>query len=203
MRALKFEDLNAQNGKNMKQKNRFIFLLFLVFYPIHSALADKLYQIDLLVFEQPDKRALGEEWWPENPGSPNMTLALPANFIAPTHLKKPGNVKILLHTAWQQTIGEKNQSLYIKLSNENDLEGTININSSRFLHADLDLLFQKKMKITRQKSGLFGVSANPAASGEEKNITFRLKQSQKIKANEIRYFDHPAFGVMLMITSVQ
>ncbi len=178
-------------------------IIFLVFCPIYSALADKLYQIDLLVFEQPDKRALGEEWWPENPGSPNMNVAAPANFITPTHLKKPGNAKILLHTAWQQPIGEKSQSPYIKITNQGDLEGTININSSRYLHADIDLLFQKNMKITRQKSGLLGVSTNPSASGEERNVTFRLKQSQKIKSNEIRYFDHPAFGVMLMISSAE
>jgi hypothetical protein len=187
---------------NMKQTTRFILFLFLVFCPIYPALADKLYQIEILVFEQPDKRALGEEWWPENPGSPNIDQATQTAFIAPAQLKKPGNVKILLHTAWQQPIGEKAQSPYIKIANQNELEGTININSSRFLHADVDLLLQKNMKITRQKPGLLGVSANPAASGENRPVTFRLKQSQKIKSNEIRYFDHPAFGLTLLISPV-
>lgn len=178
-------------------------VILLVILPLSSALADKLYNIELMVFEQADKRALGDEWWPENPGSPNLNTANQPNFVSPKQLKKPGNVKVLLHTAWQQPIGEKSASSYMRISNQNDLDGTININSSRFLHADVDLLLTKNMKITRQKIGMLGVSANPAASGEERPVTFRLKQSQKIKSNETRYFDHPGFGAILMVSPVE
>ncbi len=176
-------------------------IILLVFCPIHSALADKLYQIEIMVFEQANKQALGEEWWPENPGSPNLNQASQPNLVTPKQLKKPGNVKVLLHTAWQQPIGEKSASSYIRISNQNEVDGTIN--SSRFLHADVDLLLTKNMKITRQKIGMLGVSANSAASGEERPVTFRLKQSQKIKLNEIRYFDHPGFGVILLVSPAE
>lgn len=187
----------------MKQHKQFLLLFILVLCPIYPALADKLYQVELLVFEQADKRTLGDEWWPENPGSPNLTQASQPNVIPPKQLKKPGNVKVLLHTAWQQPVGEKSASSYIRISNQNDLDGTININSSRFLHADVDLLLTKNMKITRQKVGMLGVSSNPAASGEDRPVTFRLKQSQKIKSNETRYFDHPGFGVILLVSPAE
>ena len=62
----------------MKPQNCFILLFILVLCPIHSAIADKLYQVEILVFEQADKHALGNEWWPENPGSPNK---FPTNVV--------------------------------------------------------------------------------------------------------------------------
>lgn len=190
-------------GKHMKKYTRNILLLFLSLCPIHSAIADKLYNIELMVFEQADKRALGNELWPENPGTPNLMTAYQPTFIAPKQLKRPGNVKVLLHTAWQQPISKKSASSYIRITNQNDLDGTININSSRFLHADVDLLLTKNMKIMRQKVGMLGVSSNPSISGEERPVNFRLKQSQKIKSNETRYFDHPGFGVILLVNPAE
>lgn len=172
-------------------------LLFLVCCPIYSAFANKLYQIEILVFEQTDKRGLNEEWWPENPGSPIISQTTSVNFIPPKLLKRPGNLPVLLHKAWEQPIDS-----VIHLNNQKDLEGTFRLNQNRFLHADIDLLWQKNMKVTRQKFGLLGLSTNPNAGGEIRSVTFRLKQSQKIKSNEIRYYDHPAFGAILIISTV-
>jgi hypothetical protein len=179
-------------------RHALIFLLFLVCCPIYSALADKLYQIEILVFEQTDKRGLSEEWWPENPGSPIISQATSVNFTPPKLLKRPGNLPILLHKAWEQPIGSA-----IHLTNQKDLEGIFSLNQNRFLHADMDLLWQKNMKVTRQKFGLLGLSPTPSTGGEEKPVIFRLRQSQKIKSNEIRYYDHPAFGAILIINTVE
>ena len=97
--------------------------LLSIFCPIYSAFADKLYQIEMLVFEQSDKHSLEQEWWPENPGAPNLDNISPISFIPPIQLKKPTNAKILLHTAWKQPVGDKNQTPYIKIANQNNLEG--------------------------------------------------------------------------------
>lgn len=181
------------------KKNIVRLLILLACFQIYSALADGLYQVELLVFEQADKRGVEKEWWPENPGSPNLNAQhISPTFIIPNLLKRPGNVTVLLHKAWQQPTGETTY-----LNNQKDLEGMISLTSNRFLHATVDLIWQKSLPILQQKAGLVSVSAqsnNPV--GPLKLISFRLKQSQKIKSEEIRYFDHPAFGAILAIKPV-
>ena len=179
--------------------------LFLVLCPLFSmpalALADTLYEIELLVFEQSNQQALGEEWWPEQIAE--LPHATQPNFIPAKKLKKPAHATILLHTAWQQSIEpQKTSPDLIALCNQSNLSGTVHVFSNRFLHAALDLRFQKKVKITRQQPGLVGVSVHPAASGEDRMLIFKLNQSQKIKLNEVYYFDHPAFGAILIINPV-
>jgi hypothetical protein len=70
-------------------------------------------------------------------------------------------------------------------------DGTIKLRSSRFLHVDVDIAFFPEFLAqaeNRQEEGLFV---------QQQADYVRLQESRKIKLNEIHYFDHPFFGVVL------
>ena len=59
------------------------------------------------------------------------------------------------------------------------LQGVVGIRVSHLLYVDLDFIF----------------------SSEEGLV--RLAESRKIKLKELNYFDHPLFGVLLMVSPVE
>jgi hypothetical protein len=70
-------------------------------------------------------------------------------------------------------------------------DGTIRLRSSRFLHVDVDIAFFPEFLTEAeniQEQGLFV---------QQQADYVRLQESRKIKLNEIHYFDHPTFGVVL------
>ena len=96
----------------------------------------------------------------------------------------------------------KSNSLDDSFSEQNEIEdvyqvldlifdGTIRLRSSRFLHVDVDIAFFPEFLTEAgniQEQGLFV---------QQHADYVRLQESRKIKLNEIHYFDHPLFGVVL------
>lgn len=75
-----------------------------------------------------------------------------------------------------------------------NIEGTIRISSGRYLHIQTDLLYFNQSRPPRAGFSFFGAL--------KKDITpdvYRIKQSRRVKANEVHYFDHPMFGVLTVI----
>ena len=72
-------------------------------------------------------------------------------------------------------------------------DGTIKLRSSRFLHVDVDIAYFPE-----------------SFKGDEEEMTrdlayqqadyVRLQETRKIKLNEIHYFDHPLFGLILRVS---
>lgn len=75
-------------------------------------------------------------------------------------------------------------------------DGTIRLRSSRFLHLDIDMAYFPEY--TRDEEN------QPIAAGasvvEQRADYVRLQESRKIKLNEIHYFDHPLFGVIVRVS---
>jgi len=74
-------------------------------------------------------------------------------------------------------------------------DGTIRLRSSTFLHVDVDFAFFPKLFST----GRVDSEQSTQLRGQHADYV-RLQESRKIRLNEINYFDHPAFGVILRVS---
>ncbi len=139
-------------------------------------------------------------------------------------LKLSSEYRPLYHVSWQQEATERRESRYVhiqKLDGEGVIpvaetsdsseepefleefssmpdriiDGSIRIRSGFYLHADIDLTYFKQIpaenKVLR--------SSEESFSGFDKTV-IKLKETRKIKLNEIHYFDHPMFGVILQVS---
>jgi peptidoglycan-binding protein CsiV len=139
-------------------------------------------------------------------------------------LRLSSEYRPLIHLSWQQAATKRRQSRYVhmqKLDGEEAMSvaetiesseepefleelimpdsiinGSIRIRSGFYLHADIDLSYFKDLppenKIIRTSEESFvGVS--------DKTV-IKLKETRKLKLNEIHYFDHPMFGVILQVS---
>lgn len=195
-----------------------ISLICLIVLPSAAfASAEKSYQIELIVFENLDRKQMSEEAWPLSPGQPSYHNAIYPQALqmsqwqlkdAALHLKRNGN-RILYHGAWIQHIGSRNQVVPVHIKGgqsfsegSNEIEGTLKASVSRYLHVDADLIFQKSVKVASQSgSGMFRIGGNEG-DGSAQMHSFRLKQSHKMRSNELHYMDHPLFGALVLITPV-
>jgi hypothetical protein len=130
------------------------------------------------------------------------------------------NYHLVLHQGWRQTIADKATAPKVHVvggkqyntdagATQNEVDGVIRLTSGTYLHVDADLLMHKPMKILSETpangTGIakFAEVANRSHWQSDPNArlqSFRLKGSNRIRANEIHYLDHPMYGVIIMVT---
>jgi hypothetical protein len=117
----------------------------------------------------------------------------------------------LMHVAWRQPTLEEQFSVPIKLRRLGNpplrLDGTVNLYLSRFLHLVIDLSLEDR---TAQRvpggndrlrnsgdldNGRFGFEPGAVA----RSVFYRINEDRIVKNGELRYFDHPKFGVIARI----
>ncbi len=136
-------------------------------------------------------------------------------------LKLSSEYRPLYHVSWQQEATERRESRYVHIqkldgeavmpvantTEEPDfieqlnmpdriIDGSIRIRSGFYLHADIDLSYFKQLP---PENKILRTSEESFQSGNEKTV-IKLKETRKIKLNEIHYFDHPMFGVILQVS---
>lgn len=86
---------------------------------------------------------------------------------------------------------------------ESLLEGTLRLRVSRFLHVDVDMAFFPETvpapPVVQPSAGAEGGVPQPNQSADY----VRLRQSRKILLNELHYFDHPLFGIIVQVSRLQ
>jgi len=72
------------------------------------------------------------------------------------------------------------------------LDGTVQLRRSRFLHLDLDLEYR------------FAANEYPSGSQESKvqPVVYRFKQSRQTNSGTMQYFDSPFFGALVLVSKV-
>ncbi len=73
-------------------------------------------------------------------------------------------------------------------------DGTIKLRSSRFLHVDVDIAYFPESLDNDE-----GMVSSVERRSQQADYV-RLQESRKIKLNEIHYFDHPLFGLILRVS---
>ena len=82
-----------------------------------------------------------------------------------------------------------------------ELDGTLTLYLGRYLHLVVDLQLRKPGPDPQPTSGFMGFGATP----EEPTLPtfFRIQEDRIMKNGELRYFDHPKFGMLARVTRVE
>jgi len=111
------------------------------------------------------------------------------NDIA-ARLQNSTNYQPIAHFAWQQTAsswGSRAGFTIAKLAgNVPGLSGIIYLERGAYLHLGMSLTYQSQ--------------SPPPALGADPGTVFNLSESRRVKFFERNYFDHPAFGVITLVT---
>jgi len=144
-------------------------------------------------------------------------------------LKISSNYNPVFHTAWQQPGLETDYAKYIHLDDvdkeqfiEYDMlpelaelefseelfipergtfNGTIRLRSTKYLHVDVEMNYFPEF--TKQKKDIASQEEDTLKSYMQYVDTVRLKESRKIKLNDLHYFDHPYFGVLVQVSRIK
>ena len=170
-----------------------------------TAPSDRVYTVELIVFRNMSGAGGAEDWTakavPRGPDTlPNPVVtgrfvqSIPAaqfqlNDVA-VKLQNTTNYQPIAHFAWQQTAstwGSRAGFTVAKLAGPvPNLSGIIYLESGDYLHLGMSLNYQ--------------MSNPPASLAAAAGTVFNLTDSRRIKTRTLSYFDHPAFGVIALVT---
>ncbi len=104
--------------------------------------------------------------------------------------------ELIRHVGWTQSATPRGAGLAVDIADISTdgepLRGTVSLERGRYLHLKLDLAYAP----TSPPNSLLG------ATESARPVTFTLRQSRRVKSFERHYFDHPAFGVIAMVSPV-
>ncbi len=121
--------------------------------------------------------------------------------------------KPILHTAWTQTTVEKELTPPIRLRMLGNaplrLDGYLTLYLSRYLHLVVDLALDGEPS-AQSYTGNAVTSAEASSQGgtiytdkpdlQPSTVRYRIFEDRIFKSGDLRYFDHPKFGVLAKIT---
>ena len=121
--------------------------------------------------------------------------------------------KPILHTAWTQTTVEKELTPPIRLRMLGNaplrLDGYLTLYLSRYLHLVVDLALDGEPS-AQSYTGNTVSSAEASTQGgyiytdkpdlQPSTVRYRIFEDRIFKSGDLRYFDHPKFGVLAKIT---
>lgn len=182
-----------------------LLLPFFLYPGLAGAAKDAYYNVEVLVIEHrlPDLEG-GELWIKSNlsdlmtdlrqaqtgqgPGTGPETSALGR---AGARLAKNGKHRVLAHVQWTQSGQTKSDTRPVRLRDEaQTLDGVAHLYLlGRALYLDLNLAMSaEKLRLDR--------------TDDMKMPVFRLQEHRRIRLQEIHYFDHPRFGVLVRVMPV-
>ena len=111
-------------------------------------------------------------------------------------LARSRGYELIRHIGWTQAATPRGAGLAVDIADiatdAEPLRGTVSLERGRYLHLKVDLAYAP----TTPPNSLLGATEG---SGP---VTFTLRQSRRVKSFERHYFDHPAFGVIAMVSPV-
>jgi hypothetical protein len=163
-----------------------------------------VYTIEVIVFRNLSGAGGPEDWGakavargPETPVAPftgRFVQAVPASQFQlndiEAKLRNTTNYQPIAHFAWQQTAsswGSRAGFTISKLAgNVPGLSGIVFLERGSYLHLGMSLNYQP---------------ANPPAGlAAATGTVFNMSESRRVKFFERNYYDHPAFGVIALVT---
>jgi hypothetical protein len=166
--------------------------------------ASRVYTVEVIVFRNNSGAGGAEDWsvkpvargpaTPEAPVTGKFVQSVPAaqfqlNALA-QKLRNTANYQPIAHFAWQQTAsswGSRAGFTVAKLAGSvPGLSGIFYLERGDYLHLGMSLNYQT----SNPPSGL---AASPGT-------VFVLNESGRVRVDQLRYYDHPAFGVIALVT---
>ena len=137
-------------------------------------------------------------------------------------LRREAEYQPLLHLSWQQPAATGRQARHVRLRHpapadpaatataepmfieqlirpRPEIDGVIRIRAGFYLHADIDL---SRFRVIPPANKILPAPPVDEAAGPEaiQKTRLELKETRRIKLNEIHYFDHPMYGVILQVS---
>ncbi len=156
-----------------------------------AAFADGLYQVELIIFRQagepiPASQTAPDDWAAGVQGSASDSPRSTALNGEAAKLTQGNGYQVLLHQAWQQSMGEAPSKIAINTGNQQfghfPVEGTLTLKQMRFVDLEANFWINQF-----DGTGLL--------TGSE-----RLKQSARLKTGELTYLDHSNLGMLIRIS---
>ncbi|MGF6487467.1 CsiV family protein [Pseudomonas frederiksbergensis] len=158
-----------------------------------TAFADDLYQVEMILVRQNTVPAVVSRAAPEDWAAGAQRIS-PDSFRTPSlnpeveKLTASNEYTVLLHKAWQQTLGEEASKVAISEGKEQfgqfPIEGTLNLKLGRFTDVDADFWVNQ-------------IDANGLVTASE-----RLKQESHTKNGQLNFLDNGHLGLLIKITSL-
>lgn len=158
-----------------------------------TAFADDLYQVEMILVRQNAvpaivSRAAPEDWAAGAQPISADSLRTPSLNGEVEKLTASNEYTVLLHKAWQQTLGEEGSKVAISDGQEQygqfPIEGTLNMKLGRFTDVDADFWVNQ-------------IDATGMVTASE-----RLKQESHTKNGQLNFLDNGHLGLLIKITSL-
>ncbi len=85
-------------------------------------------------------------------------------------------------------------------SSSSEISGLLRFEQKKFLHSDLEILLNLPANITNKNNMPFELIKNNNKNGNDFLQSFRISEARRLKYKELNYFDHPAFGMIIVIS---
>ena len=137
-----------------------------------------------------------------DPDDPNTFKKLPSSRYelggVNKVLKLSSGYRPVYHIAWQQPELTKSRAKKVHIkSREAKIDGTVNLRGGQLLHLDIDMAyFVDPLTESTTSFTEAGVREETVMRG----TYAQMKETRRIKLNELHYFDHPLFGVIMRVT---
>ena len=182
---------------------------------IDDAQFDEVEELEFLLPEEPEEEQVLEEF-------PSHILQTQLEVLDPQeHAMKDiyeklielGAYRPIMQAAWTQATFEKDQTIPIRLRRIGNaplrLDGQLTLYLSRYLHLVVDLTIEAERE--RSASRYDGVryygdgrsSRNYGYEQPTTPIKYSIFEDRIFRNGELRYYDHPKFGVLARITRVE
>ncbi len=139
---------------------------------------------------------------------PEFTVTPESEFVlkdAADRLRRLDVYDVVLHTGWTQEAVPESDALAITLDMiappPPGFDGSFTLYLSRFLHLVVDL------ELDANGDSLLPVAVERPASrsfgrmlAEKKPLSYRINEDRIFRSGELRYFDHPKFGVLVQVS---
>lgn len=193
----------------------------------HIAFA-KWYMVEMIVFEHLATDTGGEFWnfgvAPDYRHATELITSLNDSSAfkqLPPSRYNLGNVSKMLalsskyhpvyQVAWQQPGLTKTEAKAVHIKNvKAKINGSVNLKGGHLLYLDLDISYFLDLHTgtaaSLMQENLSIVSAKEIEIGEDiimRDSYARMKKTRRIKLNELHYFDHPLFGVIMRVTRLE
>ncbi len=168
---------------------RYVALLLSLVAPM--AFADGLYQVELIIFRQageaiPASQTAPDDWAAGVQGSAADNARGTALNGEAAKLNQNNGYTVLLHQAWQQSMGEAPTKIAVNTGNQQfghyPVEGTLTLKQARFVDLEADFWLNQ-----------FDATGTLTASE-------RLKRTARLKTGELTYLDHTNLGMLIRIS---
>jgi hypothetical protein len=171
-----------------------------------TAASPRVYTVEIIVFRNNTGSGGPEDWSVKpvarRPDKPDALVA--GRFVQAiaasqfqlkdlaTRLQNSSTFQPIAHFAWQQTASSWGSGAGFSIAklagNVPGLSGIIYLEAKDYLHLGMTLNYT--------------TSSPPAGLAAAPGTTFVLSESRRVKSFERNYFDHPAFGVIALVTPV-